>query len=192
MSKLQLNNHQSETINSVKDKLESALADGVENPFGSPAVDSIVEAMEGYKVPISPEATLTDDDKNAIKGSYMSTFAAFLSALNGSPWTSVPYSAGWGAWGDQDIYDMQYKKNGLGVVSIRGIARKSAIVTVPPSLIAILPTGFRPSKVLIVAGVNNGSPCEFRIEPTGAIFATTGSFAASDGWWSLIVSYEAA
>lgn len=191
MAKLQLNNHQAETVNLTKDKLESALADGVENTSGSPAVDSIVEAMEGYKVPISSEAALSDDDKNAIKGSFMGTFAAFLSALNGTQWTTPAYSIGWGPWSDALYNDVQYKKNGLGVVSIRGLARKSAAV-LGPSNIFTLPVGFRPPKNLIISGVNNGTHCEIRIGSDGVVRAETGSFGASDGWWSIVVSFEAA
>lgn len=185
MSKLQLGPSLATTVNDLNSKLTDSFAEGVENPGLNPAVDPIVLPMDGYLGPVLQSA-----ERQLINGSYMGSHAALLKALYGTDWTPVTYETGWGDWADPNYLDLQYRKDGLGKVHVRGLARKLASVIAAPSTIAILPVSCWPINGLVFDCRNNGFSGEVRILSNGVLRAEVGDFSASAGWWSINISFE--
>lgn len=178
MPKLQIPGSISAALVTLKTALTDQMGSGVETT-GAPSVDPLVIPLVGWDGP-----DLKSSDQDAIKGSYMGTFASFAAVMAGQTWIEIPFANGWSQWGDGNYYDAQYKLTGLGTVKLRGLARKPSVI-VTSSVIGTLPVGCRPAKASIHPVVCNSQFGEIRVFNNGDILATTGAFPAADAWWSL-------
>lgn len=88
-------------------------------------------------------------------------------AINGTPWTALPFSPPWTNFGT--TYQVgQYRKVG-DMVQVRGTVKGPGVVSIP-SQIAVLPVGFRPPAYLQIPQESNGAYSYVQIDTAGNIY----------------------
>lgn len=87
------------------------------------------------------------------------------------------YQNSWVFFGGTDEYAPQFRKDALGIVSLRGMTKNGTL----GSSIFTLPVGYRPAATVRAAIMSNGVLGYGRVDPSGAVSYTGGSNA----WGSL-------
>lgn len=155
--KLTLTAAQQATVDTLKAKLEDALADGA----GS------IPALPQYKDgPLSAEA------KTSIKDSFALQFAAFIQA-SVNPWTEMTLAAGWTALGGGTYHTPSYRLEG-DRVHLRGAV--TSILT--GTTVTTLPEGYRPAKKMALTAVSFGetaTPVVVYVDTDGSVIAPAGT-----------------
>lgn len=175
MSKLSVSKAVATAINEANSKLDDALSEGAFCP--DPPLDPLITPMSGYLTELS------DVDRDTIRGSYMLILAAYAESLYGTQWANVQFVNGWTNWGG-NYYSVQYRRNGFGMVSIHGVARKPSGVQ-SSSVIFTLPAEFRPHNSIIISVRCNNISGEVIIRSDGTVLANAGALSAGETWWSL-------
>lgn len=109
---------------------------------------------------------------------YLSLQTIFYPASVGS-WTNLSLLNGWVAYDPVNWSTPQYTKAADGLVSIKGLIRSGS--TTAGTVIATLPTGFRPGAQRLIAVASNGAYGRLDIRSNGDIVFSAGSNA----WFSL-------
>lgn len=109
--------------------------------------------------------------------SYLTINAMYNPASVGS-WTTLTFQNSWAYYGG-NLSTPQYTKASDGLVTVKGMV--SGGTTTAGTIIATLPSGYRPAGELLLAGYSNGAYARVDINTSGNILFEAGS----NVWFSL-------
>ena len=103
-------------------------------------------------------------------------------------WNSAVFATNWENYNTSLYQPVQYFKDSMGVVHIRGLA-KCSTGTTPGTTIFTLPSGYRPNETEIFAVRSNDAAgvdsCRVDVKSDGTVITSTDFTPASNAWVSL-------
>lgn len=177
-------------IQVTKDSIGRAYVQGVANRNGASYADGVYAFLmpttyqtEFYNHFVSESGPGAyslmgmDSSRNVItKGQPMDYWAIqtmYYPAAFTTGWSNLSMSAGWSAYTTPPFSPPQYRKAADGVVSLRGLLKKSSS-TVFLETIGVLPVGYRPKEIIIFATPTCCGSGRIDILPNGVIQKTDG------------------
>jgi hypothetical protein len=96
-------------------------------------------------------------------------------------WATPTLATNWSNLNASSHQTVQYRKNALGNVEIKGVAAKSTALVTPDSIFT-LPVGFRPARETLFGTGSNGGYATIRVTVNGDV----GVFAGGSNVWTLL------